>query len=74
MRDDAWPRYCRTLLVAFVASGRASSRAAANWRRSACKTLKEARAIARLFLPSLGEPARVTIAALAIVRRRRPCA
>jgi CHAD domain-containing protein len=34
------------------------------------RTLKEARAIARLFLPSLGEPGRVTIAALAVVRRR----
>ena len=34
------------------------------------KTLKESRALARLFLPSLGEPARVTIAALAVVRRR----
>ncbi len=34
------------------------------------KTLKELRALARLFLPSVGEPARVTIAALAVVRRR----
>ena len=56
MRDQAWPLYCRALLVAFVASGRPSSRAALNWCRSACKTLK-GRAIARFFLPSLGEPA-----------------
>ena len=34
------------------------------------KALKESRALARLFLPSVGEPARVTIAALAVVRRR----
>ncbi len=34
------------------------------------KTLKEARAIARLFLHCVGEPARVTIAALAATRRQ----
>ena len=34
------------------------------------KTLKEARAIARLFLHCVGEPARVTMAALAATRRQ----
>ena len=76
MRDDAWPPYCRALLVASVASaarqfpGRGEQ--APGRVHGVRKTLKEARAVARLFLPSLGEPARVTIAALAIVRRGRP--
>jgi len=74
MRDQAWPLYCRALLVGSVAS---AARQFPGRREHAPervhglrKTLKEARAIARLFLPSLGEPARVTIAALAVVRRR----
>ena len=73
MRDGAWPRYCRALLVASVASaarqfpGRGEQ--ASERVHGVRKTLKEARAIARLFRPSLGEPARVTIAALAVVRR-----
>jgi CHAD domain-containing protein len=74
MRDDAWPLYCRSLLVASVASaarqfpGRGEQ--VPERVHGVRKTLKEARAIARFFLPSLGEPARVTIAALAVVRRR----
>ena len=74
MRDDAWPRHCRALLVASVASaarqfpGRGEH--APERVHGVRKTLKEARAIARLFRPSLGEPARVTMAALAVVRRR----
>ncbi len=74
MRKDAWPGHCRALLVASVASaarqfpGRGEQ--APERIHGLRKTLKEARAIARLFLPSLGEPARVTIAALAVVRRR----
>ncbi len=74
MRDDAWPCYCRALLVASVASAarQLPGRGEQEPERvhGLRKTLKEARAIARLFLPSLGEPARVTIAALAVVRRR----
>ncbi len=74
MRDDVWPHYCRALLVAcavsaarqFPGRGEQEPERVHGLR----KTLKEARAIARLFLPSLGEPARVTIAALAAVRRR----
>jgi CHAD domain-containing protein len=74
MRDDDWPEFCRSLLIASVASaarqfpGRRDQ--APERVHGVRKTLKEARAMARLFLPSLGEPARVTIAALAIVRRR----
>ena len=74
MRDNAWPLYCRGLLVASVASaarefpGRGEQ--APERVHGVRKTLKEARAIARLFLPGLGEPARVTIAAFAVVRRR----
>ena len=74
MRGDAWPLYCRKLLLASVASaaqefpGRGEQ--APERVHGLRKTLKEARAIARLFLPALGEPARVTIAALAVVRRR----
>ena len=74
MPDDAWPQHCRALLVGSVSSaahlfpGRGEQ--APERVHGLRKTLKEARAIARLFLPSVGEPARVTIAALAVVRRR----
>ena len=74
MHDRIWPDYCRALLVASV---RSASRQFPGRREQAPervhglrKNLKEARAIARLFLPSLAEPARVTIAAFAVVRRR----
>src|SRR5271165_4181545 len=74
MRDDAWPRHCRALLVASVGSAAKQfpgrGEAAPERVHGVRKTLKEARALARLFLPSMGEPARVTIAALAVVRRR----
>jgi CHAD domain-containing protein len=69
-----WPGYCRTLLASSVAAaaerfpGRGEE--APERVHSVRKTLKESRALARLFLPSVGEPARVTIAALAVVRRR----
>ncbi len=74
MRDEAWPLYCRKLLLDSVVSaarqfpGRGEQ--ASERVHGVRKTLKEARAIARLFLPSLGETARVSIAALAVVRRR----
>lgn len=74
MRDDVWPAYCRDLLIASVRSAAklfpSRTEAAAERVHGLRKTLKEARAIARLFLPSVGEPARVTIAALAVARRR----
>ena len=74
MRDDAWPRHCRVLLVgsATAAARQFPGRGEQAPERvhGVRKTLKEARAIARLFLPCLGEPARVTVAALAVVRRR----
>src|SRR5208337_5508437 len=65
---------CRALLASAVASaaerfpGRGED--APERVHGVRKTLKESRALARLFLPALGEPARVTIAALAVVRRR----
>lgn len=74
MQGRLWAGYCRALLAASVAAaserfpGRGEE--AAERVHGVRKTLKEARALARLFLPSLGEPARVTIAALAVVRRR----
>jgi CHAD domain-containing protein len=74
MRSDAWPQHCRAALV------RAVSRAAAQFPspgeeapkrvHDVRKTLKEARAIARIFLVCLGEPARVTITTLAATRRQ----
>ena len=73
MLDDVWPEYCRALLIASVASARRQfpgrGERAAERVHGVRKTLKEARAIARLFRP-LGEPARVTAAALAVIRRR----
>ena len=74
MGADAWPRHCQTLLAASVKAaveqfpGRGQH--APDRIHDVRKTLKEARAIARLFLQSVGEPARVTIAALAVSRRR----
>jgi CHAD domain-containing protein len=74
MRSDAWPQYCRAALVRSVASAAAQfpgpGEAAPDKVHDVRKTLKEARAIARLFLDCLGEPARVTIAALAATRRQ----
>ncbi len=74
MRDDVWPEHCRALLVASVGSAARQfpgrDEQAPERVHGVRKTLKEARAITRLFRPSLGEPARVTIAALAVVRRR----
>ncbi|HTR12366.1 MAG TPA: CHAD domain-containing protein [Roseiarcus sp.] len=74
MAGGKWPQYCRALLVAAVVS---AAKAFPNRPDQAPegvhdlrKTLKEGRALARLFLKSVGEPARVTIAALAAVRRR----
>ncbi len=74
MRPDAWPQHCRALLVGsvkaaakqFPGPGEQAAERVHNLR----KTLKEARAVARLFLGRFGEPARVTVAALAVVRRR----
>jgi CHAD domain-containing protein len=74
MRADAWPQYCRALLAASVkAAGQqfpGPGQQAPERIHNVRKTLKEGRAIARLFLRCLGEPARVTIAALATTRRR----
>jgi CHAD domain-containing protein len=74
MQSEAWPNYCRTLLAASVASAAARfpgrGEEAPDRVHGVRKTLKESRALARLFMPSVGEPARVTIAALAVVRRR----
>src|SRR5271166_6365858 len=74
MRSDAWAQYCRAALVRSVSAaaaqfpgpGEEAPKRVHNVRR----TLKEARAIVRLFLHCVGEPARVTIAALAATRRQ----
>jgi CHAD domain-containing protein len=74
MRADAWAEHCRAALVRSVSAaaaqfpppGEEAPKRVHNVRR----TLKEARAIARLFLRCVGEPARVTIAALAATRRQ----
>jgi CHAD domain-containing protein len=74
MAADAWPRHCRAALVRSVRAAAASFPApgeeAPKRVHDVRRTLKEARAIARLFLPCVGEPARVTIAALAATRRQ----
>ena len=74
MRKDVWPSYCRHLLAGAVCAAADQfperDKARAEQVHGVRKTLKEARAIARLFLPRLGETARVTIAALAVARRR----
>ena len=74
MRSEAWAHHCRAALVRtvaeaarqFPAPGEEAPKRVHNTRR----TLKEARAITRLFLRCIGEPARVTIAALAATRRQ----
>jgi CHAD domain-containing protein len=74
MRGDAWPRHCRAALVAAVATAARQfprpGEETAERVHDVRKTLKEARALARLFLRCVGEPARVTMAALAVARRR----
>ncbi|HEV7479851.1 MAG TPA: CHAD domain-containing protein [Roseiarcus sp.] len=74
MRSDAWPQHCRAALVRAVSSAAAQFPApgdeAPKRVHDVRKTLKEARAIARLFLVSIGEPARVTITTLAATRRQ----
>src|SRR3984957_4963787 len=74
MRSDAWPQHCRAALVQAVSSAAAQFPApgeeAPKRGHDVRKTLKEARAIARLFLLCIGEPARVTITTLAATRRQ----
>jgi CHAD domain-containing protein len=74
MRADSWPQYCRAALVRSVRAAAAQfpgpGEEAPERVHDVRKTLKEARAIARLFLHCVGEPARVTIAALAATRRQ----
>lgn len=74
MQSDAWAQYCRAALVRAVCAAAAQFPApgeeAPKRVHEARKTLKEARAIARFLLHSVGEPARVTIAALAATRRQ----
>jgi CHAD domain-containing protein len=74
MRSDAWPQYCRGALVRSVSAAAAHfpgpGEEAPKRVHNARRALKEARAIARLFLQCVGEPARVTIAALGSTRRQ----
>jgi CHAD domain-containing protein len=74
MRDDAWPRHCRAALVRAVAAAATQfpgpGEEAPKRVHDVRKTLKEARAIARLFLDCVGEPARLTITTLAATRRQ----
>src|SRR5260221_12782183 len=74
MRSDAWPQHCRAALVRSVAAAAAKfpgpGEEAPKRVHDVRKTLKEARAIARLFLLCIGEPARVTITTLAATRRQ----
>jgi CHAD domain-containing protein len=74
MRADAWAQYCRAALVRAVGAAAAQfpppGEEAPTRVHNVRRTLKEARAIARLFLHCVGEPARVTIAALAATRRQ----
>jgi CHAD domain-containing protein len=74
MRSDAWPQHCRAALVRAVSVAAAQfpgpDEEAPKRIHDVRKTLKEARAIARLFLDCVGEPARVTITALAATRRQ----
>ncbi len=74
MRSDAWPQYCRAALIRSVSAAAARfpgpGEEAPKRVHDVRKTLKEARAIARLFLHCVGEPARVTITALAATRRQ----
>ncbi len=74
MPTQVWPKHCRALLAASVAQAAAAfpgrGEEAPERVHRLRKGLKESRALARMLLPSVGEPARVTIAALAVVRRR----
>ena len=74
MHTDAWAQQCRAALVRSIATAAehfpGPGEEAPKRVHDVRKTLKEARAIARLFLHSIGEPARVTIAALAATRRQ----
>ncbi|MGB3581481.1 MAG: CHAD domain-containing protein, partial [Roseiarcus sp.] len=74
MPADAWPRYCHAALVRSVSAAAARfpgpGEEAPQRVHDVRKTLKEARAIARLLLHCVREPARVTIAALASTRRQ----
>src|SRR5580698_4101894 len=74
MRSDAWPQYCSGALVRSVSAAAAHfpgpGEEAPKRVHNARRALKEARAIARLFLHCVGEPARVTITALAATRRQ----
>ena len=74
MRSDAWPQHCRAALVRAVSAAAAQfpgpGEEAPKRVHDVRKTLKEARAIARLFLDCVGEPARVTITTLAATRRQ----
>ena len=74
MRSDAWPQHCRAALVRSVGAAAARfpdpGEEAPKRVHDVRKTLKEARAIARLFLDCVGEPARVTITTLAATRRQ----
>src|SRR5271154_2529338 len=74
MRADAWAQYCHAALVRSVSAAAARfpgpGEEAPKRVHDVRKMLKEARAIARLFLHCVGEPGRVTIAALAATRRQ----
>jgi CHAD domain-containing protein len=74
MRSDAWPQHCRAALVRAVGAAAAQfpnpGEEAPKRVHDVRKTLKEARAIARLFLDCIGEPARVTTTTLAATRRQ----
>src|SRR5277367_2485138 len=74
MRSDAWPQHCHAALVRSVSAAAARfpgpGEEAPERVHDVRKTLKEARAITRLFLHCVGEPGRVTIAALAATRRQ----
>jgi CHAD domain-containing protein len=74
MRDDAWPQHCRAALVRAVGAAAAQfpgpGEEIPKRVHEVRKTLKEASAIARLFLYCVGEPARVTITTLAATRRQ----
>ena len=74
MRADAWPQYCRAALIRSVSAAAAQfprpGHEAPKRVHDVRKALKEARAITRLFLHCVGEPARVTITALAATRRQ----
>jgi CHAD domain-containing protein len=74
MRSDAWPQHCRAALVRAVGAAATQfpgpGEEAPKRIHDVRKILKEARAIARLFLDCVGEPARVTITALAATRRQ----